>query len=133
MVGKFLLDTCVCIAMFRNQHGVRERIKQIGTEYCFISEITLAELYFGLAKGNDKQRLLNDIIQVSRIFTVLPIRPCFQRYGELRFSLEHAGNRIDNFDLLIGTTALTYGLVLATGNVKHFQRIESLKIDNWMQ
>ncbi|MBR5728476.1 MAG: PIN domain-containing protein [Muribaculaceae bacterium] len=132
MVKKYLLDTCVCISMFRNQHGVREKITQLGIENCFISEITLAELFFGLAKGSDKQRLLGDIIRVSELFTVLPARPCYQKYGEVRYALERAGNKIDQFDLLIGATALSYGLVLATGNIKHFSRINDLTLENWM-
>ena len=50
-MAKYLLDTCVCISMFRNEGRVRETLREIGIKNCFISEITVAELYFGLAKA----------------------------------------------------------------------------------
>ena len=50
-MAKYLLDTCVCISMFRNEGSVRETLKKAGIENCYISEITVAELYFGLAKS----------------------------------------------------------------------------------
>jgi tRNA(fMet)-specific endonuclease VapC len=55
-----------------------------------------------------------------------------KKYGQIRWDLERSGKRIDNLDLLIGVTALQEGLILVTGNVKHFERIQGLKIENWM-
>ncbi len=57
-MAKDLLDTCVCISMFRNEGRVRETLREVGIKNCFISEITVAELYFGLAKATDKSRKL---------------------------------------------------------------------------
>ena len=99
--------------------------------YCFISEITLAELYFGLAKSENKKKKLEDIKQVQGLFKVLPAFSSFREYGEIRYNLEHKGMRIDQFDLLIGATAVHYGMTLVTSNEKHFERIESLAIENW--
>ena len=55
-MAKYLLDTCVCISMFRNEGNVRDTLRNVGVENCYISEITVAELYFGLAKSTDKKR-----------------------------------------------------------------------------
>ena len=128
---KYLLDTCVCISMFRNEGNVRETLRRIGTENCFISEITVAELYFGLAKAEDKKRKQNDILEVQRLFRVIPVYSSFMKYGEIRYSLEHTGQRVDQFDLLIGATALHHNMTLVTSNIKHFERISGLKIENW--
>ncbi|MBP3843111.1 MAG: PIN domain-containing protein [Prevotella sp.] len=128
---KYLLDTCTCISMFRNEGKVREMLQQVKLNNCFVSEITIAELYFGLAKAENKKRKLEDIMQVQRLFRVIPIYPSFQEYGELRCSLEHKGLRIDQFDLLIGATAIHYGLTIVTSNIKHFERIPNLKIEDW--
>ena len=117
--------------MFRNEGKVRETLLKVGTKNCYISEITLAELYFGLAKSEQKKNKLEDIKHVQRLFKVLPAYPSFREYGEIRYSLEHRGLRIDQFDLLIGATAKHYGMTLVTSNEKHFERIEGLEIENW--
>ena len=130
-MAKYLLDTCVCISMFRNEGRVRETLQRIGPKNCFISEITVAELYFGLAKASDKDRKLNDIREVQRLFRVIPAYSSFKEYGEIRYDLEHKGQRVDQFDLLIGATALHHKMILVTSNLKHFERINGLIIENW--
>ena len=128
---KYLLDTCVCISMFRNEGQVRETLRRVGTKNCFISEITIAELYFGLAKAEDKKRKLEDIRQVQRLFRVIPAYSSYKEYGEIRLSLEHSGQRVDQFDLLIGATVMHHSLTLVTSNLKHFERMQGLIIENW--
>ncbi len=130
-MAKYLLDTCVCISMFRNEGNVRDTLRRIGTKNCYISEITVAELYFGLAKAEDKKRKLEDIREVQRLFRVIPTYPSFKEYGEIRHSLEGLGQRIDQFDLLIAATALHQQMTLVTSNLKHFERIQGLEIENW--
>lgn len=130
-MAKYLLDTCVCISMFRNEGKVRETLQNVGVENCYISEITIAELYFGLAKASDKKRKLEDIREVQRLFRIIPAYSSFKEYGEIRLSLEHTGQRVDQFDLLIGATAMHHELTLVTSNVKHFERMQGLEIENW--
>ena len=128
---KYLLDTCVCISMFRNEGRVREMLSSVGTKNCYISEITVAELYYGLAKASRKEEKTNDIIRVQKMFKVIPAFSAYKKYGEIRYSLEHVGKRVDQFDLLIGATAIHHGLTLVTSNTKHFERIEGITIENW--
>lgn len=130
-MAKYLLDTCVCISIFRNEGNVRETIRKIGTKNCYISEITVAELYFGLAKSSEKQRKMEDIREVQRLFRVIPVYSSFKEYGEIRQTLEHTGLRVDQFDLLIGATAIHHKMTLVTSNLKHFERIQGLEIENW--
>ncbi|MBQ6063904.1 MAG: PIN domain-containing protein [Prevotella sp.] len=130
-MAKYLLDTCVCISMFRNEGNVRDNLLKFGTQNCFISEITIAELYFGLAKADNKKRKLNDIHEVQKLFRVLPAFTSYREYGEIRHSLEHTGLRVDQFDLLIGATALHHKMTLVTSNEKHFERIKGIEITNW--
>jgi tRNA(fMet)-specific endonuclease VapC len=129
---QYLLDTCVCISMFRNEGRVRETLQKVGVQNCYISEITVAELYFGLAKASDKKRKLDDIREVQRLFRVIPAYSSYKEYGEIRYSLEHTGQRVDQFDLLIGATALLHNMTLVTSNLRHFERMEGLKIENWI-
>ena len=97
----------------------------------YISEITVAELYFGLAKSSEKQRKMEDIREVQRLFRVIPVYSSFKEYGEIRQTLEHTGLRVDQFDLLIGATAIHHKMTLVTSNLKHFERIQGLEIENW--
>ncbi len=116
--------------MFKNQHGVRERLQKIGLEKCAVSEITIAELFYGAAKGG-QQRHYEDVKNVIRLFTILPIYPCLETYGNIKSILEKSGQRLDDFDLLIGATALQNKLVMVTSNLRHFERIPRLKVEDW--
>ena len=117
--------------MFRNEGCVRENLLKAGTENCYISEITIAELYFGLAKAENKKRKLEDIMRIQQLFKVIPAYSSYKEYGEIRYSLEHTGQRVDQFDLLIGATAIHHQMKLVTSNLKHFERIKGLEIENW--
>lgn len=49
----------------------------------------------------------------------------------LKLTLEKQGRRLDDFDLLIGTTALENDMVVVTANVKHLGRIPGIMVENW--
>ena len=97
---------------------------------CKISDITLAELYFGAFKSG-KEKHFNDIYKISKLFEKFPIQYT-RKYGEIRWELEKQGLRIGDMDMFIAATVLEEDLILVTGNVKHFERIPGLKIENWM-
>jgi len=54
-MANYILDTCTIIAMFKGHGYVQEKIKSVGYNNCYVSEITIAELYFGAEKSG-KQR-----------------------------------------------------------------------------
>lgn len=130
-MAKYLLDTCTCISMFRNEGRVRENLLKAGIKNCYISEITIAELYFGVAKASDKNRKMNDIKNLQEMFKIIPAYPSFKEYGEIRLSLERIGQRVDQFDLLIGATAIHHKMTVVTSNIKHFDRIPELVYEDW--
>ena len=53
-------------------------------------------------------------------------------FGETKARLEKQGNRLDDFDLIIASTALAYNLILVTNNTMHYERIHELKKENWL-
>ena len=53
-------------------------------------------------------------------------------FGLLKAQLEIAGNRLDDFDLIIASCAMAHNLTLVTNNTKHFKRIDGLKLANWV-
>ena len=130
MKAKYLLDTNVLISMFRNKGNVRKNILQAGFNNCDVSEISIAELFYGAAKGGRTENY-EDIRNVLQQFEIIPIYPCLEKYGILKAELERQGMRIDEFDLLIGATALQKHLVMVTANVKHLVRLPHLTVENW--
>ena len=56
-----------------------------------------------------------------------------EAYGPLRAELERRGQRLDGPDLRIAAIALSRDLTLVTGNVRHFERVPGLRIENWLE
>ncbi len=130
-MNKYLLDTDICISLIKHNKNVLSKILEVGRENCFVSEITVAELFYGAAKsGRDEH--YKDVSLIQKLFTVIPIFPCLKLYGETRFKLEKDSNKLDNFDLLIGCTSVYDKMIMVTGNTRHYQRIDDIKLENWM-
>ncbi|MBR6904737.1 MAG: PIN domain-containing protein [Bacteroidales bacterium] len=126
------MDTCVCIALIKQVPSVVEHIRKVGVSECKISDLTTGELYFGAFKSGRKEHF-DDVIEIDKLFEQYPTTYSMREYGDVRWQLERMGKRIDSIDLLIGVTALHEDLTLVTGNVKHFERIPGLRIENWME
>lgn len=132
MKQKFLLDTNICIFMLKNKYDVRKKVIEVGASNCYISEITIAELYYGASKSKQKKERLKDLDFITEKFKVLPIYPALPIFGDIRAELEEKGRRIDDFDILIGATAIKNNVVLVTDNIKHLERLPNIKIENWI-
>lgn len=128
--GIYLLDTDVCIALIKGQHGIQERIRDIDPMDIKISDVTLAELYFGAYKSG-REKHFDDVKKIDSLFESYPILH-LRKYGELRWMLEQKGMKIGDMDMFIAATALEEDLILVTGNTDHFDRIPDLKIENWI-
>jgi len=129
----YLLDSNICVFYLRGQHALNEKIDAIGFENCYISEITLAELKFGAERSSrvDENRIL--IAEFAKEMNILPVFDCLDTYAQEKARLRKAGNLIDDFDLLIASTAIFNKLTLITDNVKHFDRIKDIVIENWIK
>lgn len=129
-MAKYLLDTNVCISMLKDKHGIRKKILDVSVERCYVSEITIAELYYGAAKSNRAEHF-DDVDNIKRMFKVLPMYPCLKLYGRLKAELEQKGQRLDEFDLLIGATSIINKMIMVTSNTRHFERIPGIKLEDW--
>ena len=73
---------------------------------------------------------------MRRFITVLDISDVFEEYAKIRCALKRQRKNLDkeigNFDILIGATALHYGLTVVTDNVKHFESMPGVKVENWI-
>lgn len=128
---QYLLDTNICIYLFKDLFGLAEKIEAIGTNKFFISEITIAELKFGAENSDFPERNAEKINQLQQRFTVVPIFNSLDVYAREKARLRKAGRILDDFDLLIGSTAIFNNLTLVTRNVSDFARLTGIEIENW--
>ncbi len=128
----YLFDTNICIHFFRGKFGVIEKIESTRPENCAISEITLAELVFGAENSENPQKNHGLIELLTDIVTVLPIYDSIITYGKEKARLRKLGTMISDFDLLIACTAVEKDLILVTENIREFERISGIKIENWI-
>lgn len=130
MMERYLLDTNVIVEMLRGNRKVIGQIERHGRQNCFISEITIAELYYGAIKSENSKHL-DDIEIIESLFQIVPLYPSFLDYAKIRHHLTSTGLGIDTFDLLIGASAVQGNYVLITHNKKHFSRIPKLQLADW--
>ncbi|RGK25804.1 type II toxin-antitoxin system VapC family toxin [Bacteroides intestinalis] len=127
----YLLDTNICISMLKNQHDVREAILKVKPENCYVSEITLGELYFGASFSNNKEERLKDVAFVVDLFKVIPVSETLPLCGDIKADLRREGKLIDDFDILIGCAAILNHLTIVTDNIKHLGRLPGIIVENW--
>ncbi len=129
-----LLDTNICIYIIKRKpdevlrHFQRYHPGDIG-----ISSITLAELQYGVAKSKAQERNAEALSEFLIPFEILPFgESATHAYGVIRTMLERQGKTIGAMDLLIAAHAIALDAVLVTNNVKEFERVPALKIENWV-
>lgn len=129
----YLLDTNTISDLIRHPDGiVRRRIAARGIKVV-TSIVVVAEIRFGIAKRGSI-RLAAQLAAVLPTLTVLPFdTPADHRYGQLRAGLERRGTPIGANDLFIAAHALALGATLVTDNVREFERVEGLAVENWLR
>jgi tRNA(fMet)-specific endonuclease VapC len=129
----YLLDSNICIFYIRGKYALNEKLKSVGGfDNCYISEITLAELKYGAEYSGRKEENIQLINELIKEINILPVFDSFDIYAAEKARLRRLGTLVDDFDLLIASTAICNNLILVTDNVKHFERINSIKIENWI-
>ncbi len=92
----------------------------------------LAELTFGALNSNNPTKQMNLLNEFLRFVNVIPISEVIMDYAKIRLQLKQIGKPVDNFDMLIAATAKHFDLTVVTDNVKHFENIQGLNIENWV-
>ena len=128
----FLLDTGTIIYNMKANRAVTKNLRNHIDAAMKISIITLMELYYGAYKSDKLSSNLAKVRTIANTFEIIPSgKESAENFGMLKASLEKTGIRLDDFDLIIASCALAHNLTLVTNNLKHFSRIEGLKITNW--
>ena len=132
---KYMLDTNICIHIIRHRpQSVLERFSKIQPDDVCISAITYSELKYGAEKSSDPSR---NWLAVSLFLSAISVVPFDEHagneYGSIRTKLERHGTPIGAMDMLIAAHAKALGLTLVTNNTREFERVEGLKLDNWVR
>lgn len=131
----YMLDTNICIyAMKKKPERVLQRFKaEIDNGVC-ISSITLAELEYGMKHSSDPAKNEQALLRFLAPLSILPFGPAAAfEYGEIRSYLQSHGMPIGPLDMLIAGHARAENLVLVTNNVREFERVPELEIENWAE
>lgn len=128
---KYLLDTNICAYFLNGKFDLKAKFDDIGIENCMVSEITIAELKYGVEKSTLKDKNRKILEQFQSNFDVVPIFPVLDIYANEKARLKTKGKILDDFDLLIGSTAIYNNLILVTKNVSDFDRLLNIQIEDW--
>jgi tRNA(fMet)-specific endonuclease VapC len=134
MDARFLLDTNICIHIRqRRPPRVLARFQRLKPGEAVLSVITYGELIYGAEKSQFCEQATRQLTELAGLVPVmeLPVQ-AGQYYGAIRAALEARGEMIGNNDLWIAAHAKAGGLTLITNNEREFQRIQGLKVQNWV-
>ena len=128
----YLIDTDIIIFALRKDKSVLIKFEENKNIPISISMITYAELIFGAKRSQNEQQ---NMIKVRHIRELYPIEDLnegvMEVFADIKAKMFNNGIRIEDMDLLIAATAIYNNLTLVTNNVKHFEKIPYLKLENW--
>jgi tRNA(fMet)-specific endonuclease VapC len=132
---EYLLDTNACIELIRGRsQRILSRLRRCAPGSVGISSITLAELYYGVARSSDPRRNLLALTQFCAPIEILPFDDrAAATYGAVRQDLQQSGFPAGPLDTLIASHSLSEGAILVTDNVREFRRVKGLKLENWLR
>jgi tRNA(fMet)-specific endonuclease VapC len=128
-----MLDTNLCIRLLRDRpQGLRPRFNEAAATLC-ISTITFYELLYGAAKSARPAENQRQVAGLAARVVVLPFdEHAAAHAGDIRADLERRGQPIGAYDLLIAGHARSKGLVVITGNLGEFRRVDGLRSEDWL-
>lgn len=128
---KYLIDTNTCIYFIKGKFNLKEKFEKADPDNCFISEITLAELKFGVENSEKKEKNQKALDNFLTGIKVIPIFHSLDLYAKEKTRLRKDGTPVDDFDLLIGVTSIAHNLTMVTNNTDHFKRIKGISLEDW--
>ena len=130
----YLLDTNICIHIIKKiPVKIIEKISSLDPFEIKISSITVAEMEYGAAKSANCEINKHALKRFLSSFKIINFdTKDAEIYGIIRAEFERTGNIIGPYDLLLVAQALRWNYIFITNNIKEFQRINRLKLENWV-
>jgi len=128
-----MLDTNICIFLMKCVPEVIAAFAAKQESGIVISAVTLAELEYGVCNSNAYEKNRNRLINFLTIVDVLDFDgSAAVVYGGICADLRRKGTPIGQMDMLIAAHAKSKGLIVVTNNVKEFERVDGLVLENWV-
>lgn len=130
---RYLLDTNILSALAREPQGrIYQALSERLPDTACTSIVVASEIRFGLQRGAS-DRVRQQMKTLLAAVDILPLEaPADAHYGEIRAHLEKLGQPIGANDLLIAAHARALGLVMVTHNLREFQRVPGLLVEDWL-
>ncbi|MGH2521543.1 MAG: type II toxin-antitoxin system VapC family toxin [Anaerolineales bacterium] len=126
------LDTNIAIACLNGHTAATAQIDLCLPEV-FISSLVLAELLYGARASARASQNLERVTEFVQVVSVVNFdQASADAYSRLRYSLRQKGRPTSDMDMLIAAVALANDAVLVTHNIKHFEYIEDLRLEDWL-
>lgn len=130
----YLLDTNICIYLIKKKYPVLiEKVLEKNTLNIAISAVTAAELEYGIANSFYPKKNRDTLLEFLTPFEIISFsqKDC-ENFGFLRVHLNKKGTPIGPYDLQIAAQCISRDLCIVTNNVKEFERVPGIKIENWI-
>lgn len=131
----YMLDTNICIyVMKKKPENVLRRFREEMDGGICISSITLAELEYGMKHSSEPVKNEQALLRFLAPLSVLPFgAAAASEYGEIRAYLQSRGTPIGPLDMLIAAHVRVEGMTLVTNNMREFERVPELDLENWAE
>lgn len=130
---KYLLDTNMCIRFINGRvPHIRTKVLHTPPLDMVLCSVVKAEMLTGSAKSQHPEQSRAVQLEFFSRFQSLPFDDTAAAiYGDIRAHLEKLGTPIGSNDLMIAAIALTHDLVLVTHNLREFERVPHLRLEDW--
>lgn len=131
----YLLDTDHCIYTIKSDSRILHKLQTLPENAeIYTSIIAAAELFYGAYSSKNKEKRLQEIQGFLSQIAILPVDSrAAQIYGEIKADLRSKGLLIEDNDLFIASIAKSHALKLVTHNIRHFNRVSGLEIEDWLE
>jgi tRNA(fMet)-specific endonuclease VapC len=129
----YLLDTNICIALLNNNSKAVAKFNLFFAQ-CYTSAIVVSELYKGVHCSQQVEKNLETLAQLTQLLTVEPFDlDAAAEFGKIQSQLRQIGKPTGEIDALIGAVARYRYDILVTNNIKDFENIPNLRLENWLE
>ena len=136
MTGQlFMLDTDTCIFLMRGDSpALAAKVQSVPLQQQVMSAVTFAELTYGVQASAAAKRKQNQSVLDSLVLHLAVLdwpQDAAKHYAEIRTDLKKRGAQLGAADLMIAAHARAMGAIVVTNNVKDFERVKGLEVENW--
>ena len=136
MTGQlFMLNTDTCIFLMRGESpALAAKVQSVPLQQQVMSAVTFAELTYGVQASAAAKRKQNQSVLDSLVLHLAVLdwpQDAAKHYAEIRADLKKRGAQLGAADLMIAAHARAMGAIVVTNNLKDFERVKGLAVENW--